>query len=430
MGGETIAIVGGQLIDGTGAGPTPDVTIIIKGNHITAVGSRVSTPVPEGARVFDAKDRTVLPGLIDMHQHPVHEWDKALFPKNGITSCRFAGGKQSLILKLRDRIRAGELVGPRIFSVGPTMDSPPTARPQSALVVNSPDEARREAKRLIEEEHVDALFAARRINADFLRAMLEVAHSYGKPVTGQVFELNGRQAAEIGIDGLENTSRIPESPVLDHQTLHGYRSASHRLAMMGRLWATAPDSIMQETLGIMADHQVDWAPGLVSFEHWAGFLDKDLESDPDYRRAPEDLKQSFIAQGKELNNEWTDETRKDWSQGLERAKHWIGYYHRIGGHIVTGTDTPFAGITYHWELRHLTEAGLTPMEVIVAATSRSARALHQPYLGTIARGKLADIIVVQGDPLKDLDTLRHPIHVLVDGRPEVVDKSVRESGST
>lgn len=235
MGGETIAIVGGQLIDGTGAGPVPDVTIIIKGNHITSVGARVSTPVPEGARLLDAKGRTVLPGLIDMHQHPVHEWDKALFPKNGITSCRFAGGKQSLILKLRDRIRAGELVGPRIFSVGPTMDSPPTARPQSALVVNSPDEARREAKRLIEEEHVDALFAARRINADFLRAMLEVAHSYGKPVTGQVFELSGRQAAEIGIDGLDNTSRIPESLVLDHQTQHGYRSASHRSAMMGRL---------------------------------------------------------------------------------------------------------------------------------------------------------------------------------------------------
>ncbi len=92
---------------------------------------------------------------------------QTLFPRNGITLCRFAVGKQSLILKLRDRIRAGD--------------------------------------------------------------------SYGKPVTGQVFELSGRQAAEIGIDGLDNTSRIPESLVLDHQTQHGYRSASHRSAMMGRL---------------------------------------------------------------------------------------------------------------------------------------------------------------------------------------------------
>jgi len=69
----------------------------------------------------------------------------------------------------------------------------------------------------------------------------------------------------------------------------------------------------------MANYQVDWAPGLVSFEHWAGFLDKDLDADPVYQWAPEDLKQAFIAQGKELNKEWTEESRKDWSQGLERA---------------------------------------------------------------------------------------------------------------
>jgi hypothetical protein len=426
MNAEVIAIVDGTLIDGTGANPISDVAVIVEDNRITAVGRRKSLPIQKNARILNAKGRTILPGLIDMHQHWPHEWDKALFPQNGITSMRFAGWMQAPIFQLIDRIQRGELVGPRIFSVGPIMDRPPTARPESALVVNTLEEARREAERLIREEHVDALFAARRINGPFLKVILEVAHAHGKPVTGQVYELSGRQAAEMGIDGLENTARIPESSIFDHQTLHNYRSVSHRLAMLGRLWATAPADTMQDVLGAMAEHGVEWAPGLVSFEHWAGFLDNSLEADPDYQEAPADLKQVYWEQKANLSREWTEDTLTDWARGLERAKYWIGYYHKIGGAIVTGTDTPLGAITYHWELRHLREAGLSPMEIIVAATSKSAHALRQPSLGIIASEKLADIIVVEGDPLKDLDTLRHPVHVLVNGRPEVVDGHVRE----
>jgi hypothetical protein len=421
-----IAIVGGTLIDGTGTEPVPDTTVIVRGAHVCSVGSRIGTPIPENAIVLDARGRTVLPGLIDLHQHSLNEWDKALFPQRGITSIRFAGGKQALILQLRDRIRRGESIGPRIFSVGPTMDSPPTARPQSALVVNSPGEAMREAERLIRDEHVDALFAARRINADCLQAMLDVAHSHGRPVTGQVYNLSARQAAQVGIDGLENTSRIPESPAFDHTTLHGYHSVSHRLGMLGRLWATSPAGAMQEVLGTLAEHHVEWAPGLVSFEHWAGFLQETLEAEPQYRESPEELKQSFQQMKDEISKEWTEETRKDWHKGLERAKQWIGYYHKIGGPIVTGTDTDFGAITYHRELGHLREAGLSPMDIIVAATSRSAHALRQPYLGIVDRGKLADILVVEGNPLTRLDSLKHPVHVLIGGRMELVDGQVRK----
>jgi hypothetical protein len=424
---DIIAIVGGTLVDGTGAEPITDTTVIVRGSLICAVGSRIGTPVPESATVLDARNRTVLPGLIDLHQHSLDEWDKALFPQRGITSIRFAGGKQSSILHLRDRIRSGETIGPRVFSVGPTIDCPPTARPQSALVINNPAEAMVEAERLIRDEHVDALFAARRINADCLRAMLDVAHSYGKPVTGQVYELSARQAAQIGIDGLENTSRIPESPVFDDATLHGYRSVSHRLGMLGRLWATAPTDAMQEILGTLADHHVEWAPGLVSFEHWAGFLQDSLATEPEYRESPEILQRSFQQMKNDISSEWTEETRRDWHKGLERAKHWIGYYHKIGGPIVTGTDTDFGAITYHRELGHLNEAGLSHMDIIVAATSRSAHALRQPYLGIVDRGKLADILVVEGDPLRRLDTLKYPVHVLIGGRPAVVNGKVQKS---
>jgi imidazolonepropionase-like amidohydrolase len=421
MGADGVAIVGGLLLDGTGADPLPDATVVVVGNRITAVGPRATTAIPPDAQVLDAAGRTILPGLVDVHQHSLHEWDQAQFPQVGVTAIRFAGNQQSDVLALRDRVRAGELLGPRIFSVGPTIDAPPTARPQSALVVRDPDEARREARRLIEHEQVDALFAARRIDADLLRALLETAHAHGKPVTGQVYALSGRQAAELGIDGLENTSRIPESPVFDDAALHGYRSVSHRLGMLGRLWATAPESTMQEILGVMAEHAVEWAPCLVSFEHWAGFLDDYMHSDADYQRAPAGLQQEFWDFEAELSRDYTDETRADWARGLERLKHWIGYYHSVGGTVVTGTDTYLGPITYHRELRHLREAGLSLAEIVVAATSRGAHALRQPDLGTLALGKLADVIVVAGNPLQHLDALRYPVHVLVDGRAVVVE---------
>jgi imidazolonepropionase-like amidohydrolase len=420
-----IAIVGGTLLDGTGSAPLHDSTVVIDGSHIAAAGSRAETVVPGEATVLNATGQTVLPGLIDLHQHLLHEWDKALFPKNGITSVRFAGGKQSSILRLRQRIRSGELIGPRIFSVGPIMDRPPTARPQSALVVNDLAEAASQAERLIREENVDALFAARRIDREFLRVILDVAHSHGKPVTGQVYELSGRQAAAIGIDGLENTSRIPESAALDETALHSYRSVSHRLGMLGRLWATASDSVMRDVLGVMAERRVEWAPGLVSFEHWAGFLNAPLAEDPDYREAPEEVKSAFSEMKSEISKEWTEETISDWEQGLEKAKSWIGYYHKIGGAIVTGTDTPLGAITFHRELRNLRDAGLSSMDIVVAATSRSAQALRHPYLGVIAPGKLADLIVVPGDPLENLPALRHPLHVFVGGRHEIIDGKPR-----
>lgn len=117
MSSDVMAIVGGTLIDGTGADPVRDTTVIVRDAHICAVGSRASSPLPENATVLEARSRTVLPGPDRLAPACFNEWDKALFPQRGITSVRFAGGKQALILQLRDRVQRGELVGPRIFSV-------------------------------------------------------------------------------------------------------------------------------------------------------------------------------------------------------------------------------------------------------------------------------------------------------------------------
>src|SRR5205814_599668 len=103
MAASATALVGGTLLDGRGGPPQPDVTVLVEGNHIAAVGPRSTTSIPAGARQLEASGCTILPGLIDLHQHVLDDWDKALFPQRGITSIRFAGGQQSAILGLRDR---------------------------------------------------------------------------------------------------------------------------------------------------------------------------------------------------------------------------------------------------------------------------------------------------------------------------------------
>src|SRR5206468_626953 len=91
MRAERLTIVGGTLLDGTGANPLPDATVLVDGNRIAAVGARAQVAIPPDARVLDAGGCAILPGLIDVHQHSVHEWDQARFPQNGITTIRFAG---------------------------------------------------------------------------------------------------------------------------------------------------------------------------------------------------------------------------------------------------------------------------------------------------------------------------------------------------
>jgi Amidohydrolase family len=410
-----IAITGATLLDTSRRRVVPDTTVIVEGARVTFVGNRAIALLPPGTETIDATGKTLVPGLIDLHQHWPHEWDKSLCPERGITSVRFAGNDEQQIRRLRGRVERGEISGPRMFSVGPLLDQPPTARPDITVIVNNPEEARRAAKRLIVEEHVDALFVARRVDAACLRAIIETAHEHGRPVTGQVYRVSGRQAAEAGIDGLENTSRIPESPALDEEVLHGYRSVSHRLAMLARLWSTAPASLMAEILGTMASRHVEWAPAIVSFEQWTGALDDDVLQDDVYQGAPMDLKQAYRAHQQSITSDWSIDDRATWERAIEQIIAWVGYYHRIGGPVVVGTDTPFGAIAYHRELKHLRSAGLSSWDVIAAATVASARALRCADIGEIMPGKVADILVVDGDPLEDLGVLRRPTHVWVNG---------------
>ena len=410
---------GANIIDGTGNPPVPNGRVAIAGDRIVAAGPRHTVEIPPDAEVVPAEGHTVLPGLVDVHVHVPTDANMALYVKNGVTSIRFAGGFQPMLMDLRGCIERHEIPGPRVVSVGPGVDATPHAWPGSAAA-DSPIEARRLIRRLVEAEQVDAILATHAITRPILEAIVETAHELGIPVTGQIWEIDARVAAAVQMDGLENTSRIPESEAYPAERILGHHSVSRRLGMLAHMWAEADWERTTEIAHLMAESGMFLAPELVSFEAWAGLCDAELQADRHWDEyGPPELAEGFDRHNKFISQEWDREEFAAQAKAVERYQEFCGVFHKAGGLLVTGTDLSFGGILLHREMRNFLRAGLTPLQVIRSATRQAASALGRNDLGYLAQGRVADVIVVEGDPSTDLQALRNVHYTFVGGHAVV-----------
>ncbi|MFQ5852558.1 MAG: amidohydrolase family protein [Candidatus Binatia bacterium] len=439
-----LVIQGGRLIVGDGSKPIDDSTVIVEGNRIQRVAAG-KVEFPKEARVIDASGKTVLPGLIDNHVHYRNHLGELLLA-HGVTSVRDLGNSVEWILAQRDAVALGKISGPRIFCTG-SFHGRAIARHH--MVPAGPDEARRMTKEFV-EMGVNYVVIHLGVPLDITRAVAEEAHAAGLRVTGHL-ESSIVPYVEAGVDGVEHATGCAEATIRSEAGLKGRASIKLWLAKFLGPWTLAERAHFPEVTEFLVKKGTFIEPTMVL---WGASLGKraiwekedyELLKSPGLSYVTEDerlvwLDHYYVAYGamakepKEdvvIGNRYSiygilpgDRLR----EGHERLAEFVCQLVKAGGNVVTGTDAPavIPGLSLHREMEFLVEAGLSPMQAIMAATKVGADYLGKAdELGTVEEGKLADLIVVCGDPLKEIRDTRRIDTVIKDG--EVIDTSFHPS---
>ena len=395
---RVVALVGGTIIDGTGRPPLAGYTILIRGERIAAVGRKVK--IPKGAAVLDVTGKTVIPGLIDMHGHmyvratgPQRSQFEAyppLYLAGGVTTVRSPGDYEpGGMVALRERIEKGKATGPRIFTAGPYFDHDPS---QVGWIkgVNSPDEALETFNQW--KDQIDYVkFYTRITEAEFI-AVLKAAHKAGIHATGHLDSITATRAIELGIDGLEHGifAMSELTPNLE--------KGQYRNCVLADLDLNTP--LVENLITGIVKKRIAIDPTIVVYQS----LHPDFEpvtSDWLKYFSPEaQAYQTKLRSSPAKRNAVADECLK---RAIQTQLRFVKKVYDRGGIIIAGTDpvivtlTPGSGL--HRELKNFVAAGLTPVEAIKAATLVAATVLRREKdLGSIERGKLADLVVVRGNP--------------------------------
>ena len=433
---DSLALVGGRLIDGFGGPPLENSIILISGDRISAVGRQGALAVPPAARVIDARGMSVLPGLWEAHGHLFHvgEADPGAFQvkfaaqivpimeavarvtvQSGVTAMRDfctscagqAVGWDSALLEdqkqLRQRILAGEIPGPRLYFSGPAL-APRTGTAGSRFDVATVQEARAATRKLV-DAGVDNIFIGAHVwPVPLLDAIVEVARESKLGVDAEARHIAALRAVlETGVD------RVHVFFTAD--ALAGYDDDELRQLVRGiEPSSSGPSANILRGPWILCTLPMRQA--YVAAKHFPGLLDhsrfRTMFSPEVYRH---------------LQEGWRQPQAIPWGVGAEErvavVKRKLQEFIQAGGReqLIAATDAG-APLNFHspvpQQLRNLVEAGLTPMEAIQSATLRAAQMQGvADQVGTVSAGKLADLIVVDGDPLQQIEVLQYRVETVI-----------------
>ena len=411
-----VAIRNVTVIPGNGAPAISDATVLIRNEYIASIGPAAATVIPEGARVIEGRGKFLVPGFIELHAHLSKTRASALglFIANGVTTVRDMGGDHEELLRWRREVRSGKRVGPRMLIAGPYLEAarnvermrrdPPEKRiepfERTRIPVASPAEARRIVAELASRE-LDFLKIRTVQDQATYAALNEAANAHGIPLVGHVTGIPPEVVLESGQDGVDH---------FFYPSLAG-KTREERLAVWRKF----------------AERRVPIVPTLVTlFEGTFPPADRlraiteDDEGKIEPRRAflSKYLVLDWREQVEESNEQRRQALRKIMDDVIRRD---LREMHEAGMDVLVGSDVAvlntYPGFSIHDEMAlFVSELGMTPAEVLERATGRSARFLRlTDTVGTIERGKVADLVLLDADPLQDIRNTRRIAAVVVRG---------------
>jgi imidazolonepropionase-like amidohydrolase len=406
-----VALVGGMLLDGYEADPIHHAAILIEGNRIVAVGPRDEVLIPPGTRIIDTRGKTMMPGLIDLHVHLMilghgeyQDWFPVFLERKeevmeisarqllmaGVTTAVDLGAPLE-ITGIRDRIKAGDIPGPRLLVSGPWITRATGGWPLFfQYPISSPAEAAERARHLV-ANGVDLIKVWAGMDRADMEAVMGVARDAGIQVHAHVYSPQAiRDALDARVHVLQHVGSGGNTPYDDALVLEiAHRSVPVVQTLSHRIWVY---------------------PATVAFPE--RLEDPRLKDD-----LPPDLYEMVQKSFKDFHRlSYFRTTQRQIRNSTLAARQFI----EADAVSAMGTDSG-SPMNFHtesagWELRSLVDSGMSPIQAISASTMVGARVLGLGNdLGTIEPGKLADVIVVDGNPLENIDVVRRVVHVIKDG---------------
>jgi hypothetical protein len=427
---ETVVLRGASVFDAKTGTMLPDRTVVIEGERIQSITTDQSLQrLPAGARVIDAHSKYIIPGLIDAHVHLVHVLDLAhitgeeilpLFLANGVTSVRDTGD-QVVAEKIISRYaEAHPDLAPRIFICSPFVDGKPPFHEDNGVSWGTSDP--QEVPAFIEDM---AAWGATTVKLyvgterPVGRKVIEEAHRRGLMVAGHLYKYSAQDAVDDGIDVLEHIDSVinysfpddaPHLPDSQEQAKMSPAALQHLndLIEESRVSLDLGNPVARALVDSLVKHKVKVDPTLVVSRNMILLADlPEVLQNPDDSFMPKRLRHFWPGYGPKMTPATLELRRRQFKKYQELT----GLLFRSGVQLLCGTDTPEPnvppGFSMHQELQLLVESGMSPAAAIQAATIRNAEAVRQAdNLGSIEKGKLADLVVLNANPLTDIRNTR------------------------
>jgi imidazolonepropionase-like amidohydrolase len=375
----SLALQDVTVIDVAASAARPHMTVIVQGDRITAVGPVSSTAIPKDAQIVSGRERFLIPGLWDMD---VHLWYKQnqlpVYLAFGVTGVQDMGSDYPRLVAWRDAIETGKAIGPHIITSGPPVTGFPGDDDKlPVLLARNPAEAR-EAFDQLWDLDVDFLRVLPELSRDAYFALAEQARHWGLRLVGQVPPgVTAREAIEARQRNFEHLFGISKAVATDQEAVDFFERCALR--------------------------EVTLSPNLVFWRRAAHLDDSKLRNDTRLRYVPEAIRRSWP----EMISESADASPEQ----VETMYHLVSLMTRTNVDVLAGTDTgePYTipGATLHDELEELVAAGMEPHQALRAATLAPARFLGwDEAMGTIEKGKVADLVLLNANPLQDIRNTR------------------------